>query len=59
MRHPRYGDEFNDRKNFRYLLIRLLVVYFSLGMLLVGVAHVKDKFSDHQAEAAQQEAAIR
>ncbi len=59
MRHPYYMDHVDDRKKSRQILLRLLVVYFSLGVLLVGVTHVRDKFIGPQPKPLQQEAVAR
>jgi hypothetical protein len=59
MRQPRYPDHPDDRKKSRQILLRLLAVYFSLGVLLVGVTHVGAKFSDPQSAPVNQEAVAR
>jgi hypothetical protein len=59
MRQPRYLDHPNDRKKSRQILLRLLAVYFSLGVLLVGVTHVGAKFTGPQSAPVNQEAVAR
>ena len=59
MRRPRHLDHADDRKKSRRIMMRLLAVYFSFGVLLVAVTHVKAKFTDPQAEPARQEAVAR
>jgi len=59
MRQPQYTDHPEDRKKSRQILLRLLAVYFSLGVLLVGVTHVRAKFNGLQSVPVQQEAVAR
>ena len=59
MRHPFSMDHPDDRKKSRQILLRLILVYFSLGVLLVGVTHVRNKVSAAQSEPARLEATIR
>jgi len=58
MRQSRYTDHPDDRKKARRILMRLLAVYFSFGVLLVAVTHVKAKFTDPQSGPARQEAVV-
>ncbi len=59
MRHPHYTDHPEDRKKSRQILLRLVAVYFSLGVLLVGVTHVRAKLTEPQAGPVQQQAVVR
>ena len=45
MRHPFYMDQLGsqDRKNVKWLMVRVLAGYLSLGVLVVGGAMVKAK----------------
>lgn len=59
MRHAHYTGHPDDLKKSRQILMRLLAVYFSLGVLLVGVTHVKAKFTDPQSDPLHQQAVAR
>ena len=59
MRHPFSMEDLDDRKKSRQILLRLLVVYFSLGVLVVGITHVRDKLTAAESAPAQKEATIR
>jgi hypothetical protein len=59
MRNPFSMEHLDDQKKSRQILLRLLVVYFSLGVLLVGVTHLRDRIANPQSEAARQEATVR
>jgi len=61
MRHPFYMDQLGpqDRKNIKWLLVRILAGYLSVVALVVGGAVVKAKFIDPQTEPMHQKADIR
>jgi len=55
MRHPFYMDDLNqkDRRLVKRLLVRILAVYLSLAVILVGGSIVRAKFSDPPADTIQ------
>ena len=61
MRHPFYMDRLGsqDKKNVKWLMVRVLAGYLSLVVLTVGGAMVKAKFIDPQTEPMHQKADIR
>jgi hypothetical protein len=61
MRHPFYMDRLGsqDRKNVKWLMVRVLAGYLSLVVLVVGGAMVKAKFIDPQTEPMHQKADAR
>lgn len=50
MRYPFSMDHLDDQKKSRQILLRLFVVYFSLGVLIVGITHVQHKLAGPQSE---------
>ena len=59
MRYPFSMDHLDDQKKSRQILLRLFVVYFSLGVLIVGVTHLRDRFSNPHPESVRHEATVR
>jgi len=55
MRHPFSMDDLNqkDRALVKRLLVRILAIYFSLVVILVGSSIVRAKFNDLPADTIQ------
>jgi hypothetical protein len=55
MRHPFYMDDLNqkERRLVKRLLVRILAIYFSLAVILVGGSIVRAKFNDPPADRIQ------